>query len=269
MAIALSDISQKLSNIQETQQDIINFLIQKEKSAMKGDLKFLTNVLNNYKYNWNNLQYKESHHIKVLDIKQASERKIDFYHQQISASLTKKSLFQYKKQISKQMADIQGDFKDYQLSIYLYAYASFLGVMLLENYNENFLNEIVQNIKNYSYQYRELYTQTYNYIEQNINSSLEHKLAGGVGNITSQAGKLVGRVSFLKKKNIDQQFSKTAGKIEDYTLSNMEKMLGTLVENQSSHVRPFIDSINQLNRAYNEPVEVHFDKDNIYIASAG
>jgi hypothetical protein len=51
MAIALYSIDKKLDAIQETQKEILAFLEQKEKSNLKGDLIYLTDVLNNYKYN--------------------------------------------------------------------------------------------------------------------------------------------------------------------------------------------------------------------------
>jgi hypothetical protein len=81
MAAALANIDKKLDSIQETQQEILDFLVQKDKSELKGDLNFLSDVLNNYKYNWNNEKYINSNHIKVLDIKQSAERKIIFYRE--------------------------------------------------------------------------------------------------------------------------------------------------------------------------------------------
>ena len=58
MAAALSEINKKLDSIEETQKDMMEFLQQKEKSEMRGSLKFLADILNNYKYNWNNDLYK-------------------------------------------------------------------------------------------------------------------------------------------------------------------------------------------------------------------
>ena len=73
MAMALANIDKKLDSIQEMQQEILDFLVQKEKSELRGDLNFLADILNNYKYNGNNDKYKSSNYIKVLDIRQAAE----------------------------------------------------------------------------------------------------------------------------------------------------------------------------------------------------
>ena len=63
-AAALASMDQKLDAILETQQEMLEFLVQKEKSALKGDLDFLTDILNNYKYNWNDEKYKSANHQK-------------------------------------------------------------------------------------------------------------------------------------------------------------------------------------------------------------
>ena len=60
VAVALANINMKLDSILEVQEEMLDFIVQKEKSELKGDLIFLTDVLNNYKYNWNNEKYKNA-----------------------------------------------------------------------------------------------------------------------------------------------------------------------------------------------------------------
>lgn len=110
MAATLANIDKKLDKIQEKQQEIMDFLVQKERSELRGDLKFLFDVYNNYKFNWNNEMYKKNNHIKVLDIRQASERKIDFYREQITTKINKKS-FVHSEQTRK------GSIKEYSSGI--------------------------------------------------------------------------------------------------------------------------------------------------------
>ena len=50
MAATLANIDKKLDAIQETQQEMLDFLKAKERSALMGDLEFLADVFNNYKY---------------------------------------------------------------------------------------------------------------------------------------------------------------------------------------------------------------------------
>lgn len=83
IAVALMSINRKLDDINNTQKDILAFLEMKEKAVLLGNLSFLSDVINNYKFNWNNAQYKNSNHIKVLDIKQESEQSIALFKSQI------------------------------------------------------------------------------------------------------------------------------------------------------------------------------------------
>lgn len=50
MAATLANIDKKLDAIQETQQEMLDFLKAKERSALMGGLEFLADVFNNYKY---------------------------------------------------------------------------------------------------------------------------------------------------------------------------------------------------------------------------
>ncbi len=125
MAAALANVEKKLDAIQDMQKEMIDFLVQKEKADLKGDLNFLFDVFNNYKYNWNNEMYKNSNHIKLLDIRQESEKKIAFYREQIIAKVNKKSFIHSDQTVNKQLQAVQDQFKDYQLALYLLGFSSF------------------------------------------------------------------------------------------------------------------------------------------------
>lgn len=90
MAAALVIIDKKLDNIKEMQQEMMYFLTQKGKADLKGNLIFLYDLFNNYKYNWNNEMYKNNNHTMVLSIKKEAESKIVFYREQIIAKVNKK-----------------------------------------------------------------------------------------------------------------------------------------------------------------------------------
>ncbi|PKM61875.1 MAG: hypothetical protein CVU99_01615 [Firmicutes bacterium HGW-Firmicutes-4] len=68
IAVALINIEKKLDDILETQKEILEFLKQQEKAKLRGNLNVLEDVLNNYKYNWDNEKYKTNKHITVQEI---------------------------------------------------------------------------------------------------------------------------------------------------------------------------------------------------------
>ena len=113
MAAALASIDKKLDSILETQHDMMEFLEQKEESELRGNLRFLADVFNNFRFNWNNEKFKNAGHIKVLDIRQSAEQKIDFYQKQIQNKLKKKALVQSDQDVKKRLEKISSQFKDY------------------------------------------------------------------------------------------------------------------------------------------------------------
>ena len=179
MAAALANIEKKLATIQDMQQEMIDFLIQKEKADLKGNLNFLFDVFNNYKYNWKNAMYKNNNYIKILDIRQEAEKKIAFYREQIITKINKKSFMHSDQTVNKQLQAVQARFKDYQLGLYLLGFSSFLEVMLLENYDANYLSGISAKLDTHSLKYRELYSKCYDEIEgyalSSVQSSIEHQ----------------------------------------------------------------------------------------------
>ena len=112
-------INHKLDAINQGQKDIQSFLEQKEHSELQGSLLFLTDVINNYKYNWNNDFYLKNNHLKALDIKEMAEQKIDFYQSQIRKETSKKEFLLMDKDVKKKLDVIKNDLINYQLTFYL------------------------------------------------------------------------------------------------------------------------------------------------------
>lgn len=167
MALAISSINSKFDEIISTQNEILSFFVQKERSELRGDLNFLADIYNNYKFNYDNDIYINNNHNKVLDIKQDAERKIDFYKNQIKTKIANNMAIKLDRDINKQFDTIVEDFSDYQIAMYIYAFSSFIDVLLIENFSSDFLNSITDKINNYSIEYRELYTDVYNKMEDN------------------------------------------------------------------------------------------------------
>lgn len=266
MAVALMNIDKKLDGILEVQQEILDFLVQKEKSELRGDLNFLADILNNYKYNWNNEKYKNSNYIKVLDIRQAAERKIDFYKEQITAKINKKSFFHSDQEVKKQLEKIQAEFKEYQLSLYLFSFSSFLEVILLENFDSAYLDGVSNKIEDYSLKYRELYSKCYNQIEGYAKSSIQSHVINGLSNINKFAGEGIAKVSVINKSQIDETLIKTGDRLGSFGSRRTDQTMKQFVEKQSSCVRPFIENINAVNKLYNQPMELLYDQENIYFS---
>lgn len=267
MAAALANIDKKLDTIQNMQQEMMDFLVQKEKADLRGNLNFLLDIFNNYKYNWNNETYKTNNHIKVLDIRQEAEKKITFYREQIIAKVNKKSLIHSDQTVNKQLQMVQDHFKDYQLALYLLGFSSFLEVMLLGNFESDYLSSVSEKLDTYSLKYRELYTKCYDEIEGYSSTSVQSSMLKGIAKASTSVGKFVEKIPVVSKGQADEALIAAGEKLEEFNTDKLRKQMSSLIEHQSNAVRPFIENIDTVNKLCNKPVKLLVDKDNLYIAT--
>jgi len=154
MAAALMEINKKLDAIQETQQEMFEYIRNKDKAELRGDLETLSDVLNNYRFNWDNAQYKNNKHILVQQIRNDAEKAIIQHRAQIKGKFERKGPIHIDKDVREAADAIRDELEEYRLSVYLYSFASFLEVMLLENFDPDYLDATVGNIKQRSMAYR-------------------------------------------------------------------------------------------------------------------
>ena len=267
MAAALANIEKKLDAIQDMQKEMMDFLVQKEKSEIKGSLNFLFDIYSNYKFNWDNETYKKNSHNQVLNIKRESEQKIIFYREQIISKVNKKSLIHSDQTVEKQLQAVQDQFKDYQLALYLLGFSSFMEIMLLENYSEDYLAGISKKLSEYSFKYRELYTKCYNEIEGYSATSVQSSLLKGVSKASKSVGKLMEKIPVISKGQVNEALITAGDKLAEINEDKLRKQMALLIEHQSNSVRPFIENIDTVNQLYNKPVQLVIDKENLYFAT--
>lgn len=268
VAATMANIDKKLDAIQETQQEMLDFLVQKEKSALKGDLEFLIDIFNNYKYNWNNEKYKTANHIKALDIRCDAGKAIDFYREQIKSHVGKKAFLHSDHDVKKQMDRVMEEFKEYRLALYLYSFGYFIEVLLQENYEAAYLEAITKKIDDQSFRYRELYTKAYTQIEEYSRSSIQSKVLGGLSAVNKTAGETIAKIPIIRKSQIDETLIEAGKKIGDFGDRRVQTAMMQLIDQQSSCVRPFAENIEMMGRLYNSPMDLVFNDEEMYIGEA-
>lgn len=257
MAAALTCIDKKLVKIQETQKEILDYLVQKDKASLKGDMQFLLDILENYKYNWNNALYKSSNYTKILDIKQNAEEKIDFYQNQIVDKGKKGISIHSNQNVVKQLDKIITDFESYRLALYIYSFSSFLGVFFLENYQKDYLDGIIGKMNDYADKYRTLYDECYTQIEQRSKTSVERTVMEKLAGASKSVGTAIGKIPVISSKvPVDKVLVKTGEKVGDYSDKQIKVTMQSFVDMQYNHMRPFIENIEMVRDYYNKPLEI-------------
>jgi hypothetical protein len=267
MSVALISIEKKLEVIAQTQQQILSFLEQKNESELIGNLKFLSDVLNNFKFNYENERYKTNMHIKALDIKQISEQNIIFYKKQITELINKRSSVHVNQQTDKLLLDVQNKFKYYKLALYQYSFASFLEILLLENFEHNYLEKIAKTINDQSIEYKEFYTECYDKIEHNVQTSVESVFLSRLSKVSEAAGEAVAKVPVISKSQIDEGLISGGKKLHELGSKKVEKTMEQFRENKADETMVFAENIRNVDKLYNSSMRLLFDGSNIYIKS--
>ena len=264
MALAIMAINKSLKNISENQKSILNFLEIDKQTQLKGDLLTLTDILTDYQHNWDNEQYLVNREIQVLDIKRSSEQNILFYKEIIESKFKKNKLIHL--DTAKNLNDTQNKFKYYQLSLYLYAYSSFLDIMLLRNFDEKYLESVSDKIKNYSLEYEEFFNKSLEDIEAYTNSSIQARALQGIAIAGKFAGKQIAKIPDRDNKiKVDDKLISGSKKIDKFQNESVTKTVEAFNNVENSGIDIFIDKISLINQMYNHPMKVLFDKENIYL----
>ena len=265
MAVALMNMEKKLDSILETQEEILAFLEEKERAVLQGNLNVLNDILCSYKYNWENSTFKSNKNILVQQIKKESEASIILYHDQIAKRLKKRSLIHSDQEVAATLEKLLAQFKDYQLALYLYAYATFLEVMLLGNFSEEYLRSIEQRLSEYSFQYRSLYTECYTLMEGYSKSSIQSGMLGGLAAASKLMGETIAKVPGISKSQLDENLIKTSRKLGSHGEKRAIVILQGLVQVRPTVMVPFIENIRSINDLYNKPTAYLIDGENVYI----
>ena len=265
MAAALINIEKKLDTIQQTQEEILQFLEEKGRATLQGNLNVLGDVARNFKYNWKNEKYKTNKHIIVQQIKNEAEASIILYREQIGKRLYKRSLIHSDLEVRSTLKKLQAQFQDYQLALYLFAYSAFLEVMLLGNFSEGYLNNVEQSITDYSYQYRTLYTKCYDLMKDYSKSSVQAGILSGLSAASKFMGNAIAKVPVISKSQLDENLIEAGSLLGTQGEQRAVVALSGLIQTRANVTVPFVENIRVINNLYNKPVQYRIDGDSIYV----
>lgn len=265
MAAGIMAMSKKLSVIEENQKKIMKFLEENKESQLRGNLNFLFEVYNAYKFNWDNAMFRQTQHVKTQDIKQEAEGNIAFYRKAIDSDLLKRKLLVSKMEVRKNMKKIINDFTNYRLAVYLYSFASFLEVILLENYKADYLNELAQKIRAFSFNYVELYTNAFDSLKERASKSLETEAMKGIASAAKGLGHVIEKIPIVERGQLDENLIAAGSKLNTYKDDSIEEFMQNFVSMSNALVLQFADLIEQFDRLHNSDPIVFADSENLYI----
>lgn len=265
MAMALSQITQKLDAIQELQQEMFEYLRQKDKASLLGSLQTLVDLQQDYRFNWDNEMWLKNAHMKALDIRQESEQRATHLRAQITSTLNKKGLFDVRLTVSQRLDEVLDRLKDYQLATYLYAFSSFMEPLLSGNFDEGYLASVCQRISDHGLRYREVYSRCYDEIERSADDSADTVFLDGLSSASRVLGGFLAGTPLAEVAPIDEMLSDAGEGIEHFNKDQTSSLVERLLEAKSPDVSPFQNALESVSSIFNRPMQLAADTDGIYL----
>lgn len=265
MAVALYSIEQQLARIESMQKEILSFLEAENESEIEADVETLTSIISKYKHNWDNDKFMSSNHKLVLDIQRTARKNINFYQKKISSELEKDKKFFFQSNVKSSLNDLTNKFQYYRLSLYTFSLASLVEVLLGRNFNENNIQESIDEVTILSSDYRKCFSKCSLYLEESNNKSLDQLMMKGIGAIGSETGKLASKIKFTKETKIESFFRDGGDKINDNIETTEKNIMFEFSKNSDPFTAIFVDKMTDMIEIYSEEKILYFDEDNLYI----
>lgn len=268
MAAAIAQINQKLDSIQESVDEMFDYMRQRDKANMRGNLKTLADILNGYGLNYGNATYMANAHMKVLNIKQSSAQDMELFRSYAQADLKKKGLVEVRDGLGRRLDKVLDYLKDCQLATYIHAFSLFLEPMLAQNFEPAKLADAAAKIEADSLAYRKLYTECYDALEASTADTIDVALLGGIASAGKMLGRAIAATPIGELTPIDEALEGAGEDISRFNDRQSEKLIEKLHQAKMPDVAPFRQSIMEIDTLYNRPTQIAVDAENVYILPA-
>lgn len=201
----------------------------------------------------------------VLDIQRTTRKNMNEYQKKVSAALSTKKQINHQAKVNSSLNSFVKKFKYFRLSLYSFALASLLEIMLSGNFNEQYISDIKDEIRNLSESYRELFGKSSIYLEKTSNSELGTNALKWVGSVGEEVGKFIGEIPGVKKGPIDDFLQESGSQLQNNALEIKQKAVREFAAISKPGTGVFIEKMNDLIQIFNHTSQICFDDNKIYL----
>ena len=267
MAVTLFSIEQKMDNIADMERQILSFLEIEKESEIKADLETLSSIMEKYKFNWDNECFVSSNYKLALDIERTARKQINSYQKKVADVLNSKKKFVSRAQVDTALNDLLRKFRYYRLSIYIFAMASFLEILLSGDFKEENIRCSRDEIEKMSAAYRDIFENCSVYLEQLSDSSIEINLLKGLGTASKAVGKVIEHIPVVKQGPIDELLQGSGSQINENAVQLERAVVKAFAEISNPGVGIFVEKMNDMAQIYGKTNEIYFDDKRIYLVA--
>lgn len=258
MAFALMNIQHKLNEISEVQHEILDFLYAEKESELSGDLKLLDQVLDDYKYNWNDDESVKHDLMQVAAVKKDALSSVDLYKSQINEIKNAPILPHPMIAANKQIVKMQRFMQNYHSAIYIYAYSIYIEDLLLKKFDAANISNVRDRIENEAEDYREFIQECFDWIDKYLSSSIDYAIGPAYRGFDKVYE------SVLKRIPSQFDFDKLFAGDHDRFLS-VDERLKKSEHDKNSGVNVFADALSEIDYVKQNQLQMYIKGNNMYI----
>lgn len=258
MAFALMNIQHKLNEISEVQHEILDFLYAEKESELSGDLKLLDQVLDDYKYNWNDDESVKHDLMQVAAVKKDALSSVDLYKSQINEIKNAPILPHPMIAANKQIVKMQRFMQNYHSAIYIYAYSIYIEDLLLKKFDAANISNVRDRIENEAEDYREFIQECFDWIDKYLSSSIDYAIGPAYRGFDKVYE------SVLKRIPSQFDFDKLFAGDHDRFLS-VDERLKKSEHDKNSGVNVFADTLREIDYLKQNQLQMYIKGNNMYI----
>lgn len=265
VAVALMTIEKKLDGIQESVEEVLQFLKLEKQSSQRGNLNMLSEIMEDYKLNCQNEQFCLSRTQAVLAIKKDAHKDILFYQEQIATELQKQKGLHGSKDSQQLLDSVSYQFAEYQLACHLYAFSSFLDVMLQKTFDQAIIQGVTEKMISLAKRYEALYADCHSQIAKYQRSAIEAQIVGGIGIATKGLGKAIAAVPVIRDGPVDEALISAGESIGKFNRDAVQKKLQAFETFEANRMDPFIENLQSVELLYNHENAMITDGVSVYM----
>lgn len=265
IAVALMEINKKLDGIQSSIDEVLRFLETDKQAKQRGNLRTLAEIMEDFKRKGSDSKFCENRNYTVQEIQRDARQNIEFYKTRIETAVKEKKTFHSQKDVREYVGSITTSFAEYQLACYLYAYSTFLDIVLRKDFEEGSIDscrsKIIRIAEDYDALFRECRTQIASYQR----SSIGNKMVGGIGKTAGTLGKAIRNIPVVEKGPVDELLLNAGDALRDANKETVKAQVNNLEVLENNRMGDFLNGIGIVGALCNRKSAMITDGMNLYV----
>ena len=268
VAVALMRIEEKLDALQKTAEETLQFLKLDKQSKQRGDLNVLSDIFEECRRNGNDASFRALRNVEVQAIRREAQQNMLFYQEQVSRRLQEQSALHDSQAVRGMLNAVTDEFREYQLSCYLYAFSTFLDVVLQGRFDDETLKAVSEKLQTYGQRYTQLYDRCRAQLEGYQKSAVDVWLRDGLGNVARTVGKALSNVPILRDGSVDEALTQAGDQLKQLNKNDLSACLQALELLHDHRMATFAENIATLEHLCNDENALLTDGTFLYLHTA-